>query len=341
MLGSGLGSGRAEVRAWQQRWLPSASSPRCSSRPADRRYGQRCLVDRRGIGGGGRERVRERGRSDRRPVRARVRRSTIRTPTRTPTRSAQRRRGGEAARLIVQNGVGYDAFMNKIESASPNSARKVIDVQNLLGLPNSTPNPHLWYDPKTMPTVAEAMASDLSGLDRHMPHTSRPTEDLPRFARSMARGDRQRSRLSTRRDRSDDRTGRRLHARGDGHRQPDPVAVPGGHHERCGSVASGRVPAERFLEHMVKVFGYNQQVVDSLTRAHRLGALNERGYRRGCLRDDADPRIRLPVVDAGRGRGDREGRGQRRVDPGNCEDRGTVTVAAGGSSPDGASAWRK
>ncbi len=46
----------------------------------------------------------------------------------------------------MQNGVGYDTYMNTIESAlSPNSSRKVIDVQQLLGLPNSTSNPHLWY----------------------------------------------------------------------------------------------------------------------------------------------------------------------------------------------------
>src|SRR5580700_1274172 len=69
-----------------------------------------------------------------------------------------------AAQLIVQNGVGYDTFMNRIESASPDSGRKVIVVQNLLGLPSDTPNPHLWYDPKTMPAVARAMAVDLSGL---------------------------------------------------------------------------------------------------------------------------------------------------------------------------------
>jgi zinc/manganese transport system substrate-binding protein len=69
-----------------------------------------------------------------------------------------------AAQLIVQNGVGYDTYMNKIESASPNSARKVIDVQNLLGLPDSTPNPHLWYSPNTMPAVAKAVASDLGKL---------------------------------------------------------------------------------------------------------------------------------------------------------------------------------
>ncbi len=71
------------------------------------------------------------------------------------------------ARLVVQNGVGYDTFMERIESASgagSNSSRKVIDVQKLLGLPSSTPNPHLWYKPQTMPAVARAIAAALSAL---------------------------------------------------------------------------------------------------------------------------------------------------------------------------------
>ena len=41
-----------------------------------------------------------------------------------------------AAQLVVQNGVGYDGFMNTIENAAPSSSRKVIVVQNLLGLPD-------------------------------------------------------------------------------------------------------------------------------------------------------------------------------------------------------------
>ena len=69
-----------------------------------------------------------------------------------------------AAELVVQNGLGYDSFMNTIESSSPSSVRKVIDVQHLLGRPDSTPNPHLWYSPATMPAVARAVAADLSGL---------------------------------------------------------------------------------------------------------------------------------------------------------------------------------
>jgi zinc/manganese transport system substrate-binding protein len=69
-----------------------------------------------------------------------------------------------AAQLVVQNGVGYDSFMNTIEQGAPNSDRKIIDVQHLLGLPDSTPNPHLWYSPRTMPAVARAIAADLAAL---------------------------------------------------------------------------------------------------------------------------------------------------------------------------------
>jgi len=68
------------------------------------------------------------------------------------------------AQLVVQNGLGYDTYMDKIEAAAPSPARKVIVVQNLLGLPDSTPNPHLWYSPRTMPAVARAVAKDLSAM---------------------------------------------------------------------------------------------------------------------------------------------------------------------------------
>ena len=70
-----------------------------------------------------------------------------------------------AADLIVQNGVGYDDWATTIENAAPSTARKVINVQQLLGLPNSTPNPHLWYKPTTMPAVANAIAADLVQID--------------------------------------------------------------------------------------------------------------------------------------------------------------------------------
>jgi zinc/manganese transport system substrate-binding protein len=68
------------------------------------------------------------------------------------------------AQLVVQNGVGYDTYMEKIESASPSSSRRIINVQELLGLPESSPNPHLWYKPTTMPAVARAIGADLAAL---------------------------------------------------------------------------------------------------------------------------------------------------------------------------------
>jgi zinc/manganese transport system substrate-binding protein len=88
-----------------------------------------------------------------------------------------------AAQLIVQNGVGYDTFMNKIESASPDPARKVIVVQSVLGLPDSTPNPHLWYDPKTMPATAKVMVKDLSALQPA--HAAYFQANLKRFDASL------------------------------------------------------------------------------------------------------------------------------------------------------------
>ncbi len=70
-----------------------------------------------------------------------------------------------AAQLVVENGLGYDGWADKMLAASANPARRLINVQHLRGLPDSTPNPHLWYDPATMPAVAAAVAADLAALD--------------------------------------------------------------------------------------------------------------------------------------------------------------------------------
>jgi zinc/manganese transport system substrate-binding protein len=69
-----------------------------------------------------------------------------------------------SASLIVQNGLGYDSFMSKLEAASPSASRIVITAQTVLHLPDSTRNPHLWYSPKTMPAVAKSIATALAKL---------------------------------------------------------------------------------------------------------------------------------------------------------------------------------
>jgi zinc/manganese transport system substrate-binding protein len=68
------------------------------------------------------------------------------------------------AKLVIVNGIGYDSFMAKLLGASPNSSRVVINVQQVLGLPDDV-NAHVWYDPPTMPKVAEAAAAALAELD--------------------------------------------------------------------------------------------------------------------------------------------------------------------------------
>jgi zinc/manganese transport system substrate-binding protein len=68
------------------------------------------------------------------------------------------------ARLVVVNGLGYDDFMQKLLGASNRPDRVVIDVQQLLGLPDDV-NVHIWYDPATMPKVAAAVADALAKLD--------------------------------------------------------------------------------------------------------------------------------------------------------------------------------
>ena len=88
------------------------------------------------------------------------------------------------AQVVLQNGLGYDTYMNNIEAASPSAPRKVIDVQKLLGLPNSTPNPHLWYKPSTMPAVAKALAADLAQFQPA--HASYFRANATKFDNSLA-----------------------------------------------------------------------------------------------------------------------------------------------------------
>lgn len=68
------------------------------------------------------------------------------------------------AQLIVVNGIGYDDFMTKLESASPSTSRVVIDVGKVFGR-KAGDNPHQWYDPTTMPKVAALVAAQLAKDD--------------------------------------------------------------------------------------------------------------------------------------------------------------------------------
>src|SRR5467141_2256495 len=58
------------------------------------------------------------------------------------------------ARVVIQNGLGYDAFMTKLENAAPNTKRSVLTIADVLGLKGRDTNPHLWYDVPALGRIA-------------------------------------------------------------------------------------------------------------------------------------------------------------------------------------------
>jgi zinc/manganese transport system substrate-binding protein len=68
------------------------------------------------------------------------------------------------ARIVVYNGIGYDAWMPKLLSAGKAPERKVIVVADLVRK-KAGANPHLWYDPPTASAVAKALAAALGAAD--------------------------------------------------------------------------------------------------------------------------------------------------------------------------------
>jgi len=78
--------------------------------------------------------------------------------------SASTARSLAAARIVIYNGADYDPWMTKLLSASRGAGRVTIEVAKLVGK-KAGDNPHLWYDPATMPAVAKALAAQLAKLD--------------------------------------------------------------------------------------------------------------------------------------------------------------------------------
>jgi zinc/manganese transport system substrate-binding protein len=70
-----------------------------------------------------------------------------------------------SARVVVQNGMGYDGFMSGLESATSGRGRTVIIAQRAVGADPSGFNPHLWYEPATLDAVARHVARALTSID--------------------------------------------------------------------------------------------------------------------------------------------------------------------------------
>jgi zinc/manganese transport system substrate-binding protein len=68
------------------------------------------------------------------------------------------------AKLFVENGIGYDDWAAKAVAASPDSGRSVINVGQLVNIPAGG-NPHRWYSPSDVETVADTITADLKKID--------------------------------------------------------------------------------------------------------------------------------------------------------------------------------
>jgi zinc/manganese transport system substrate-binding protein len=88
------------------------------------------------------------------------------------------------ARVVIQNGLGYDAFMTKLENAAPNAKRSVLTVADVLGIDGRNANPHLWYDVPALGRVAGAISAALERADPA--HRSAYRAGLARFDASLA-----------------------------------------------------------------------------------------------------------------------------------------------------------
>jgi zinc/manganese transport system substrate-binding protein len=173
------------------------------------------------------------------------------------------------AQLVVQNGAGYDEFMNTIEDAVPSSARKVVVVQNLLGVPGNTPNPHLWYRPGTMAAVADAIAADLAAIQP--PHAAYFRARAAAFTASLQAWDHAIAQFKagdpgTPVATTEPVADYLLQALGADNLTPwaFQAAVMNGTDPSAQDVAAER---NLLTQHRVKALVYNQQVTDSLTES--------------------------------------------------------------------------
>lgn len=89
-----------------------------------------------------------------------------------------------SAQLVLENGLGYDDFVSKIlATGGDDPGRRVLTVQQVLGIHGADANPHVWYDTARLPAVAAAIAKQLSAIDPR--HRSYYDANVRRFDRSL------------------------------------------------------------------------------------------------------------------------------------------------------------
>ncbi|HLH93924.1 MAG TPA: zinc ABC transporter substrate-binding protein [Xanthobacteraceae bacterium] len=73
-------------------------------------------------------------------------------------------RNVSGARIVIYSGADYDPWMEKLLGAAKSGDRKVIVAADLVGK-KAGDNPHIWYDPATMLTLAKSLSEMLAAED--------------------------------------------------------------------------------------------------------------------------------------------------------------------------------
>lgn len=87
------------------------------------------------------------------------------------------------AKVVLQNGLGYDAFMTRLENASPSKRRIVVTMADVVGVHGTDANPHLWYDTPRLDRIAAAISAAFRRADPS--HAAAYRRGLHRFERSL------------------------------------------------------------------------------------------------------------------------------------------------------------
>jgi zinc/manganese transport system substrate-binding protein len=86
------------------------------------------------------------------------------------------------AQLVIENGLGYDTWMDQLLAASPKPGRIVLVAGNIANH-KLTDNPHVWYGFDNVTTIAQAITGALKKLDSNDASTF--DSDLAAFKQSL------------------------------------------------------------------------------------------------------------------------------------------------------------
>jgi zinc/manganese transport system substrate-binding protein len=180
------------------------------------------------------------------------------------------------AKVVLQNGLGYDAFMTRLENAAPSKGRVVVTMADVLGIHGTDANPHLWYDVPRLDRIATAIAIGFAQADPS--HAVVYRRGLHRFERSL---EPLRRELATIRTRfhgapiayTEPVPGYLVSAAGLRNLAPDSFTRP--LEEGTEPSASAVAAMSRLVaQHRIRVLLYNAQAASPLTKRLRAAAQN-------------------------------------------------------------------